>query len=277
MVTQTEIHPSAIIDPSAKIGENVEIGPFSIIGPNVEIGQGCKIGPYAQIKCNTRLGKKNVISHGCCIGEDPQDISKKILDRDIISIGDNNIFREFCTVHMPSKKNGVTKIGNNNFFMVNTHIAHDCWLQDNIIIANNTALGGHVEVHSNAFLSASVGIHQHSKIGSFVMVGAVSKVAQDVPPFVTVVGSEAKVHSLNILGIQRGGLKSDEKKAIKTAFKILYHENSSTKNALEKIEENVLKKLDPSTLPHERISYLVDFIRSSKRGILVSIRNTDFF
>ena len=154
-----------------------------------------------------------------------------------------NVFREFCTVHTPSKKNGMTIIGDNNFFMVNTHIAHDCLLHDKIIIANNTALGGFVQIDSNAFLSAGLGIHQYCRVGAFAMIGGTAKgIIQDVPPFVTVSGPESIVQSLNFLGMTRGGISQDERTVIKAAFKILYYENSFIKKRIRKDRENYFKR-----------------------------------
>ena len=268
---ETVIQPTAIIDPSVEIGKGVEIGHFSIIGKNVKIGNHCKIGPYVQVKQNTTLGEHNKIFHACCIGEYPQDITARNINGNIV-IGNHNTFREFCTVHIPANPDGKTMIGDNNFFMVNTHIAHDCKVDNNIIIANNTALGGHVEVHSHVFLSASIGVHQYSRIGSFSMIGAVSKVAQDVPPFVTALGTVAEIHGLNIVGMKRGGLKPEETRAIKHAFKILYHKNNAIKNAVEEIEKTILNDLEPSGLPYKRLDYLINFVRSSQRGIIAPVR-----
>ncbi len=260
------IHPSAIIEPGARIGENVKIGPFCIIGPEVEIGDNTELYSNVRIVGKTKIGSGNRIFSGTVIGEDAQDVHFNNPEAEII-IGDNNIFRENCTVHKPKIKGEKTIIGNKNYFMVNVHIAHDCIVGNNIVIVNNSGLAGHVTVDDNAMISGLSMVHQFTRIGSYAMIGGVSKVTRDIPPFTLVNGNPATVHGLNAVGLRRAGMSESERRAIRSAFKILYLRGQSAPKAVETIEKELLSTLPEGSNEKARIDYFVNFLKETKRGI----------
>ncbi|MCM8831127.1 MAG: acyl-ACP--UDP-N-acetylglucosamine O-acyltransferase [Candidatus Omnitrophica bacterium] len=253
-----DIHPTAIVSPKAYIEENVTIGPFVIIGENVKIGAGTKIDAFAQVLGNTEIGKNCHIFSYAIIGNITQDLKYKG-EKSYLIIGDNNKIREFVTIHPGTEGGSKTIVGNNNLFMVYSHIAHDCKIGDNNIFANAATLAGYVTVENNAVIGGLAAIHQFCRIGSFSIVGGCSKVVQDVPPYSMCDGHPAVVKSINVVGLRRANFSSQKIQLIKKAFKILF---------FQKHPFNVAKKIIEEELPSsEEISYLLDFISSSKRGI----------
>ena len=261
------IHSTAIIEDGAQIGQNVEIGPYSIIGSNVVIGNDCKIGPYANIQGNTIIGKNNKIMHCAVIGKEPQDFSFNNSDAKIV-IGDNNILHEFVGIHLPTKADKPTKLGDNNFFMVGAHIAHDCEVGNNVTMVNYSVLGGHCVVKDYAYISALSGVHQNCVIGRFAFVSPGSICKQDVPPFILVEGTTAKARSLNIVGLKRTQFDSKTRALAKKAFKFLYMSDSTIPKALDKIEKEIIPELEDGSKGHELITEFVDFVSTSKRGVV---------
>jgi len=257
---QSNIHPTAIIDPKAEIASDVEIGAYSIVGPKVKIDSGTKIGPHVIIKGNTKIGKNNSIFQFNSIGEIPQD--KKYTSEDThLIIGDNNNIREFCTLNLgTSQDKGITQIGNNNWIMAYVHIAHDCNVGSNVIMANNSSLAGHVEVHDYAILGGFTLVHQFCKIGSHVITAVGSVLFKDIPPYVTASGYDANPHGINSEGLKRRGYSSERISRIKSAYKILYRNGLSLDEA--KLELLRLSK------DYEDISLMVDFLNISTRGII---------
>lgn len=252
------IHPTAIIHPKAQLGEGVTIGPFAVIGEQVKIGQGSQIGAHAILTNWTTIGTNCEIHAGVVIGDNPQ-IKGYNSEESYCIIGDNNVIREFVTIHRGWHKNDATRIGNNNFLMANTHIAHDCQIGDNVIMANYATLGGHVKVENNAFISGLVGIHQFVRIGSFAMIGGCSKVVQDVPPYALVDGHPATVSGLNMVGMRRAGMNSQVRASLKKAYHILYHSRQNTSQALALIRNEMEMCLE--------LEQLVKFVEEAKRGI----------
>ena len=261
------IHPTAIVDPNAKLARDVEVGPYSIVGPGVTIGSGSRLGSHVRIVGNTRIGKRNRFFHACSVGEEAQDL-KEHSENGLIKIGDDNVFREQMTVHRPGSDDRITEIGNRCYLMVGSHVAHDCKLGDSVIIANNTALAGFVHLGDGAFLSAFVGIHQHCKIGKLSMIGALTKVVQDIPPFVTTTGIPAKANALNTLGMKRMKISPDSRSALKKAFKALYLEGASVKNGVALIKERLLPELREKKESHRLVSEFAEFVSSSERGVI---------
>ncbi|MEW6094932.1 MAG: acyl-ACP--UDP-N-acetylglucosamine O-acyltransferase [bacterium] len=253
-----KIHPTAIVHPKANIADDVEIGPFSIIEQNITIGQGTKIGSHVILNGWTTIGKNCTIHMGCVIGHEPQIKGYEEKEAYCI-IGDNNIIREYVTIHRGWKKGEITKIGNDNYIMANAHIAHNCEIGSGVIITNYTAIGGHVIVEDKAVISALIGIHQFCRIGTYAMIGGVSTVVKDVPPYMLTGGNPAIVHGINTVGLQRAGFAPDIRTNIKTAYKILYRSGLNTSQALEKIAQDI-----PSS---PEIKHLIEFIKNSKRGI----------
>jgi len=254
------ISPQAIIDPSVKIGKGVHIGPFSIIGPDVVIGDDTWIAPHVVLSKATVLGKANKIYQFASIGEDCQD-KKYHGEFAELHIGDGNIFREGCTVHRGTKQGGnLTKIGNDNLFMVNTHIAHDCIIGDHVVFANNATLAGHVTVDDYAILGGLVGVHQFCSIGAHSFAAGGTILYKDVLPFTKVSGYPAKTFGLNTVGLERNNFSTEEIEWLNRAYKIIFKTSVTVKDALENLEEMV-----PSC---QKIKILSNFLAASIRGIV---------
>ncbi|TRZ94978.1 acyl-ACP--UDP-N-acetylglucosamine O-acyltransferase [bacterium] len=256
-------HPSAIISKKAKLSDDLEIGPYTIIDDNVSIGPGTKVGPYCVITGNTTIGSGCEIFTGAVLGSKPQDLKYKG-EKSILQIGDNNIIREYCTLNPGTGDNGKTIIGDNNLLMAYAHIAHDCLVGNDCVIANNGTLAGHVTVEDKAVIGGLAAIHQFTRIGMLSIIGGCSKVVQDIPPYSTCDGHPAGFYGLNLIGLRRKNVPKDSISKLDHAFKILFNSGLSIKHAREKIEREIEQV--------EEVSYLVDFIKNSKRGIVRSCR-----
>ncbi|MFQ5443322.1 MAG: acyl-ACP--UDP-N-acetylglucosamine O-acyltransferase [Nitrospinales bacterium] len=252
------IHSQALVHPDAVLGEHVSIGPFSVIGPEVAIGDNTEIGSNIVIESRTVIGKDCRIFHGACIGGMPQILGFEDVPSSV-RIGDDTIIREYVTIHRSGKENGVTVVGNNTFLMAYCHLAHDCQIGDHVKIVNGTGLPGHVVVEDYAFVSGLTGIHQFVRIGKHAMVGGMAAIRKDVLPFSLVEGNPARLVSLNSVGLRRSNISSQARAAIKKAMKIIQHPEMNTTQAIEKIESEI-EMLD-------EISYLINFIKNSSRGI----------
>ncbi len=254
------IHEQAIIEDGAIIGNNVTIGPWTYISKNVVIGDDCHISANVVINGPTRIGKGNRIFQFASIGEDCQDL-KYAGELTELIIGDNNVFRESCTIHRGTiQDNSLTQIGNNNLFMAYTHVAHDCMVGNNCILANNASIAGHVHVGDYAILGGMTGVHQFCHIGAHSFIGATSLILKDVPPYVMASGNSAKPFGLNSEGLKRRGFKPDTIRAIKQAYRKVYRQGLTVKEALAEIAEQVESS--------EELTLFTDFIQSSQRGII---------
>jgi len=249
------IHPTAIINPRAEIAANVSIGPYAVIEDDVQIGEGCEIGAHAVIKRFTSLGQRNRVFEHAVIGGEPQDFKFKGEPSRLI-IGDDNLVREFATLHRACGEGVATLVGSRNFIMIGTHIAHNCVVGDDNIFANGAALAGHITVEDHVFLSSNVGAHQFVRIGRYAMVGGKSKIVQDVLPFFTTDGNPPRVRGLNMVGLQRAGFKQDQRSALKRAYQILFRKGLPLEDAL----------LEMAQLKDEQVDHLIAFIRASRRG-----------
>ena len=258
-----DIHPTAIISKKAKLADSVSVGPYTIIGDNAVVGSGVKIGAHCLIDGFTSIGKSCEIFTGAVIGSRPQDLKFKG-GKTYLEIGDGNIIREYCTFNPGTEEGGKTLIGDNNLFMAYSHVAHDCIIGNSCIFANNATLAGHVTIEDKAVIGGLVAVHQFVKVGILSIVGGCSKVVQDIPPYSTCDGHPAKVFGLNLIGLRRHNIAGESIKQLDRAFKILFNEELTPKHALEKIEKEV-----KST---KEVSYLVDFIKNSERGISKSCR-----
>ncbi len=232
-MTEKKVHPTAIVDSNAKVGADVEIGAFSIIGPHVTIGEKTIVQSHVVIEGEVAIGRGNFIGHGAIIGVPPQDVSFSAERRTKVEIGDDNIIREYCTIHRGSPDGSVTKIGDKNFLMNGAHIGHNCLIGDNVVIANNCLLAGHVRVDDGAFLGGGSTFHQFMHVGRLVMVQGSSAFGKDLPPFV-VAAERNYVFGLNIVGMRRTGLSANDRNEIKEAFKLVYLSGLNTSQALEK-------------------------------------------
>jgi UDP-N-acetylglucosamine acyltransferase len=235
----------------------MSIHPTAIIEDNVEIGPDCEIGAYAVIKRFTRIGARNRIFEHAVIGGEPQDVKFKG-EPSALEIGDDNIIREFCTLHRANGLGESTRIGSRNFFMVGVHVAHNCMIGDDNIFANEVALAGHITIEDHVFLSNGVGAHQFVRMGRHAMIGGKSKIVQDVLPFFITDGNPPRVRGVNSVGLRRSGFNEDARRALKDAYRILFRSALPLQNALQTLDE----------LEDEHVAHLVNFIRGSKRGFV---------
>lgn len=251
------IHETAIISPSAKLGNNVSVGPFTVIGDDVEIGDDCVIHSHVVVKGPSIIGKNNVIFQFSSIGEDCQD-KKYAGEKTRLEIGDNNIIRENVTIHRGTiQDEGLTKIGSDNLLMAYTHVAHDCVIGSHVIFANNASVAGHVHVGDWAILGGMVGVHQFVHIGAHSFIGLDSIVVKDVPPYILASGNNAQPKGINSEGLKRRGFTAEQVTSIKRAYKEVYRKGNSVAEALENLDET-----DNVIAPFKT------FIANSSRGII---------
>jgi UDP-N-acetylglucosamine acyltransferase len=228
-----KIHPTALVDPGAKIGANVEIGPFSTIGPEVVIGDNTIVQSHVVIEGEVAIGTGNFIGHGAVIGGPPQDLSFSPERKTRVEIGDENVIREYCTIHRGSPEGSATKIGDKNFLMAGAHLGHNCAIGDNVIIANSCLLGGHLRVENGAFLGGGGVFHQHMRIGRLALTQGASGFSKDIPPFL--IAAEINyVFGVNVIGLRRAGFSGRDRDEIKAAFKLLYTSGLNISQALAK-------------------------------------------
>lgn len=262
-----KIHSTTVIHQGAEIGKDVEIGPFSVIGKNVKIDNGNIIKNNVTIAGNTTIANNNVIFPNAVIGSEPQDL-KYYGEQTKLIIGSNNVVRECVTINTGTENGGgETLIGNNNFFMACSHIAHDCIIEDNVLIANGVLLGGHVKIEKYAKLMGLAGIQPFVTIGQHSYVGGLARIVQDVPPYMIIEGNPAKVRQVNTIGLERAGLSQDRINAIKEAFKQLFRSEILNRNQiLSEIEsrENLLPE----------VKVLIDFFRNVDKGKLGRYRES---
>ena len=252
------IHPTAIVHPKANVAASCEIGPYCVLGEHVVLGDKCKLHSHVVIDGHTTLGKGNEIFPFAAIGKKTQDL-KWAGGVTHLRIGDDNVFREGVTVHCATNEGGATVIGSNNLLLIQAHVAHDCILGDHIIMSGYAGLAGHCLVENHAVFAGYVAVHQFCRIGKLSMIGGCSKIVQDVPPFMIVDGNPGETRTINKVGLERNGVSEEAQNALKQAYKILFREGLSISNALAKVE----KQLPP--LPE--ILHLIQFIRTSERGI----------
>jgi len=259
---QTEIHPTALVHPTAQIGEGSRIGPHATIGAHVKIGSHCRVGASAVVDGWTEVGEGSEIYPFASIGLAPQDLKYRG-ERTRLVIGKRNIFREFVTIHRGTDGGGgVTQIGDRNVFMAYVHVAHDCRIGHDTIFGNMATLGGHVTVEDFANISAGCGVHQFCRVGRHAFIGGYSVVTKDAVPYARTVGNRARIYDLNSIGLVRRGLPPDTIAKLKGAFRYLLQSRLNTTSALRQIE------LDRS-LACSEVRYLVDFIRTSERGVIL--------
>ena len=253
------IHPSAVIDSAATIGDGAEIGPFCDVGPNVEIGAGSRLIGHVTIAGPTRIGEGNVFFPYCSIGQRSQDL-KYTVEPTYLEIGNNNSFREFCTVNRGTSPGAKTTVGNNGNFLAYSHIAHDCTVGNNVIFSNNGTLAGHVVVEDHTIIGGLSGVHQFCRIGRHAIVGGCTKIVQDVPPFMIADGNPAEVRGINQVGLERRGFSAEDTRVLREAYRLLYRSNLNVKQACEQIASGLAFS--------EVIAHLLSFIEASTRGII---------
>jgi UDP-N-acetylglucosamine acyltransferase len=253
-----KIHPTAIVDPGAKIGNEVEIGPYAVIGGGVTIGERSTIQSHAAIEGDVTIGADNLVGYGAIIGAPPQDLSFLRERRTKVEIGDENVIREYCTIHRGTAEGSATTIGDKNFLMVGAHLGHNCAIGNNVIIANNCLLGGYVRVDDGAFLGGACVFHQCMHIGRLAIAQGSSAFSKDIPPFV-IAAERNSVFGLNVIGLRRADFSAKDRDEIKAAFKLVYTSGLNISEALKKAA-----KLKVGKAAHE----FFDFVGNAKtRGI----------
>ena len=250
------IHKTALINPSAKISQNVKIGPYTIIGPNVQIDEETEIQSHVNISGNTKIGKNNKIYSFASLGNDPQDLKFKG-EETKLEIGDNNKIREYVTINPGTQGGGgITKVGNNCLFMVSSHIAHDCFVGNNVILANNVPLGGHAHVDDNVIIGGNSAVQQFTRVGKSAMIGGMCGVVRDVIPFGIAHGNRSVLQGLNLIGLRRKNIPNKEIMTLSDAYKEIFKNQNLTEN---------LNNLSNELRSNELVSEVVRFIEKDKK------------
>jgi UDP-N-acetylglucosamine acyltransferase len=260
------IHPTAIVEEGAKVHEGTRIGAFSIIESGAVVGPDCVIESHVRIYRHTRMGARNTVCHGATIGCAPQDLGYTPAKAKPLIIGDDNHFREYVNISHGVKEAAGTRLGNHNFLMAFSHIAHDCVVGDANILTNGASVGGHVQIGDRNFLSAHVAVHQFCRIGDYTMIGGVSGVRQDVPPYVMANGQYARFVGLNLVGLKRAGFSQEQRSAIKRAYSVLLRGGRHLPEALAALRD------EAST---DEVRNIVRFVEQSRRGSITVRRFKD--
>lgn len=257
-VAETSVHPTAIIDDGAELGQGVEVGPYSIIGPGVRIGDGTVIGPHVLIERDTVVGEQCRFSQGAVLGTDPQDL-KYEGEPTMLTLGDRTVVREYATLNRGTKASGCTSVGSDALIMAYAHVAHDCEIGNHVVLANSVNMGGHVVIEDWVIVGGVTAVHQFVRMGAHAFVGGGSRVPQDVPPYVRVAGNPCRLYGLNKVGLERRGLSEEVGRALKQTYRILFQSKLPLTQALDRAEAEV--ELNPE------VRQLISFIRGSERGI----------
>ena len=259
MSSQTSIHPTAIVAPGAELASGVQVGPYAVIGPHVRIGKDTRVGPHSVVEGRTTIGRDNRIFQFASVGAVPQDMKYRGEDS-ALTIGDRNTIREFATLNIGTHGGGMeTRIGNDNLFMVYSHVGHDCRIGNHVILANCATLAGHVTLDDYVGVGGLAAIHQFTRIGESAYLGGGAMVVNDVPPYCLAQGDRARLFGLNRVGLERRGFGEAQKRALKQAYRTFFFEGLSLKDAVERIRR------DQADCPEA--VHLADFIAASQRGI----------
>jgi UDP-N-acetylglucosamine acyltransferase len=257
---EAHVHPSAVVDPGAALGEGVVVGPFSVVGAGVALGAGCRVGPHAVVEGPSRIGARCRVFPFASLGLEPQDLKYRG-EPTTLEIGDDNTFREGVTVHRgTSGGGGVTRIGSRNLFMAGAHVAHDCQVGSDVIFANAATLAGHVVVEDGATVGAFSGVHQFCRVGRAAYIGGYSVITQDALPYVLTVGNRARSFGINVIGLERRGFRPETIQALKQAYRILFRSRLTQTAALERLESEL------GAFPE--VDLLARFVRDSARGVI---------
>lgn len=257
-MSTARIHPTAIIDPSAQLGEDVTVGPYCIIGPGVQLGDRCWLQHHVTICGPSSIGPDNKFYSYASIGQQTQDL-KYVGEPTYLQIGAGNCFREAVTVHRGTAPGSYTRVGSHGNFLAYSHIAHDCIVGDHVIFSNNGTLAGHVEVEDYAIIGGLTAIHQFCRIGKHAITGGCSKIVQDVPPYMIADGNPALVRGINQVGLERHGFSEAAVRSIREAYKLVYRSTLNVQQAVEQLQAGA---------PSEEVAHLLGFIAKSQRGII---------
>jgi UDP-N-acetylglucosamine acyltransferase len=254
------VHPTALVDPTAELAEGVRVGPYTIIGPRVSIGGGSEIGSHVLIEKDTTLGLECKIHNGAVLGTDPQDL-KYAGESTRLLVGDRTVIREYATLNRGTTALGFTSVGSDCLLMAYTHVAHDCQLGDHVILSNAVNMGGHVTIGDWAIIGGVTPIHQFVRIGCHAFVGGASRVAKDIPPYVKAAGSPVQLYGLNSVGLQRRGFSEDVRRELKRAYRLFFASSYNTSQALARAREEL------RAIPE--IEVFLSFFEESERGVSV--------
>ena len=255
---EARIHATAIVDPSAELGTGVVVGPYSIVGPRVSVGAGTTIGSHVLIERDTILGQNCQVSQGAVLGTDPQDLKFKG-ELTTLEVGDRTVIREYATLNRGTAARGRTVVGSDCLLMAYTHVAHDCELGNHVILSNAVNMAGHVAIEDWVIVGGLTPIHQFVRIGAHAFVGGAARLTQDVPPYVRVAGTPARLYGLNSVGLDRRGFSDEVRRALKATYRILFQSNLNVSQALA--------RADAEVEPLPEVLHLISFIRNSERGI----------
>jgi UDP-N-acetylglucosamine acyltransferase len=255
-----QVHPTAIVDANAELGDGVQVGPYAIIGTNVKIGAQTIVGPHAYIEKDTRVGRECFIAKGAVLGTDPQDV-KYEGEETVLIVGDRTTIREFATLHRGTRASGSTVVGSDCFLMAYTHISHDSRIGDHVTIANAVNMGGHVVIEDWAMIGGVTAIHQFVRIGTYAIVGGGCRVPKDVPPYTRAAGNPLKLYGLNTVGLERRGISKQIRQELRQAYRVLFNSNLNISQAIEELRSR--------GTAIEEVEKLIAFIEASERGVTV--------
>lgn len=255
-----QIHPSAVVDPSAVLADDVVVGPFCVVGAHVTLGKGCVLHNHVTLYGYSTFGERNEFFANCVIGQKSMDLKYKG-EPTCLEVGNDNVFREGVTISRSTEVGGKTVIGDRNYFLVNSHAGHDCQVGNDNVISGFAGLAGHVIVGDCTVIGGFAAIHQFVRVGSYVMVGGVARVVKDLPPYTMIEGAPAAVRGLNIVGLQRRGFSEEDIRSLKTAYKVLFlHRDQGIEAAMETLREKPAAQ-------NEHVIRLMEFISEPGRGI----------
>ena len=258
-MSDVQIHPSAIVDPGAKIGADTIIGPYCVIAAEVVLGENCWLQHHVTLCGPMRAGARNKFYAYGSIGQQTQDL-KYQREPTYLEVGDDNTFREFVTINRSTTSEGKTRVGSRGNFLAYSHIGHDCTVGDEVVFSNNGTLAGHVQVGNHAVMGGLTAVHQFCRIGRFAITGGCSKIVQDVPPFMIADGNPAEIRGVNLVGLERKGFTPESVKWIKEAFRLIYRSKYNTRQAMEAARKDLPQ--------NEEITEIIEFIEQSERGII---------
>jgi UDP-N-acetylglucosamine acyltransferase len=258
------IHPTAIINPKAKLDATVQVGPFAVIDAGVELGANCVVGPHVYLTGLTTIGAGNRFHAGCVIGDAPQDL-KYQNEPTRLRIGDQNVFREHVTIHRSNKTAEDTVVGSHNFFMANSHVAHNCAIGDHVILANGALLGGHAVVQDRAFISGNCLVHQFTRVGTLALMQGGAGISQDLPPF-TIAQRINEICGLNVIGLRRAGFTAEQRLELKRLYQLLFRSGKNLRTALAEAQEKF------SSAPAR---VLLEFLAGAKHGVCADTGRAD--
>jgi len=258
-MSDVQIHPSTLVDPSAEIGAGTIIGPYCVIAPEVMLGENCWLQHHVTLCGPMRAGARNKFYAYCSIGQQTQDL-KYQGEPTYLEIGDDNTFREFVTINRSTTGEGKTRVGSRGNFLAYSHIGHDCTVGDEVVFSNNGTLAGHVQVGNHAVMGGLTAVHQFCRIGRFAITGGCAKIVQDVPPFMIADGNPAEIRGVNLVGLERKGFTPESVKWIKEAFRLIYRSKYNTRQAVDAVRKELAQT--------EEIMQIIEFIEQSERGII---------